>query len=365
MNGSYLTRLPRCERGTMSTTIVAVLTASALIAIGAFFLFSPLIGRTLADKAIEPICLKEAGIRVAVPVQLEKGEFPSIDPVDRSGEVVGTILNKYRVVRRHEFKRMYSAAVYKYVTGIERISDGARLAEMTQFFREGDEVFHGKFCPANISERDLVLATFRMPEGKVATSGTYPNCEGLGTEKIILAKTGSSPATPVKGIKPDIRDPKWQRHLSCQGKTEIDNIYSTVGPGETRLTGTRLLFDGKDGKRCQAQAMAAPDRIICTSDGIYLIGRKTISYHDDISVEKFSVNGSLMLDVSIEQTSQGPGRIVGYQETTDQLAIDFLSIEGERARCQSIVARKSGEFRSTLLPTQQDFSQYLPGCAGL
>ncbi len=360
---SYNSSLDRTAEGRQILGYFFVL-AALIVSVLIFYIVSPFIGKKNADLKIESLCEQEGGIRVVESVQLESREFATIDSVDGQGEVVGNILEKYRVIRRHEFNKIYSAAIYKYTTSIERIADGVRISEMIRFHREGDEFFKGKTCPAGISDHDLVRATFHPPSGQVVSNRDFPSCGESNPKNITLTKAGHALTDSLKNLKPDLKKPMWQREIMCNGKTEIDSVY-TKHSGGTRLTGTRLLFDNSEGMRCQAQAMADPDRIICSRDGIYLIGRKTVSLKDNISIEKFSTNGKLTAKADIEQSDTGYRRIIGYRETGNELAIDYVSFGGSSVECKSIIAKKSKDDEMVLLPAHEDVEQYLPGCARL
>lgn len=342
-----------------------------VFALPVLFFSWPLIQRARVDKAIEPLCAQDGGIRVLEPVRLQRGEFASVLRTQTPSKQVGTILDKYRIIRHHNFIRIDAGPYYKYETHIERISDGHRIAELTTYHRPGDELFHGKSCPASISEADLVAATFLRPNvdsgaGVMAERATdrYTDCPK--TNPAILTLTGTTLMPPIQlgQLRPRTNDPTWARELSCQGKTEISLDY-TKNDSSTRLTATTILFEDSNAKRCIVRAMASPDRIICARDATYLIGRKSTSFHDDISVAKYSKEGALVSIVTLPNTALGPGRIVGYEESAKQFSIEFVAFEGQKATCRKIVADKPQNAVESLLPPRSLFAQNFPGCAGL
>lgn len=120
--------------------------------------------RTLADWEIQPLCKAEGGIRVFEKDHLALGESLTPGSINWSSYDEGRSIGKnFRIKRTHVFMKKYGAAVYKYTAWVERNSDKKRLSELTWYFREGNEIFHGKHCPENPSEQELIFKTLSIP----------------------------------------------------------------------------------------------------------------------------------------------------------------------------------------------------------
>ena len=123
-------------------------------------LLQTLIGRARADRDIQPLCQADGGIRIFEKAQLRPGEAMTIGPTDWAQQNAGRAIGSdYKLRQSYVHMRLHGASVYKYTTWVERTSDQKRLSELTWYFREGDEVFHGKHCPENPSEDNLVRQT--------------------------------------------------------------------------------------------------------------------------------------------------------------------------------------------------------------
>ncbi len=343
----------------------------AVIAVPVVLLGPTLVPRTLADWSIAPMCKADGGIRVYEKIQLGRGKFAVPEETNWAHYDQGRkILDDYRIMKSHVFSRPYGAAVYKYTTWIERISDKKRLSEMTQYFRQGDEMFHGKHCPDDITEKTLIDQTF-IPQGTFDPNRPLP-CRSDITPQIVYLD--SIPALPVKkltNVFPDIRNPLWKQQYNCVGKMESNSTYSEVNPGEIALTGTAILFDSEEGNRCSVSAMASPDRMLCSDDAIWLLGRKTLSSNDDFTIQKYSRHGALVSEVTLKGSSISHGRIIGFYQDSDEIALELVSFVGNKgealcrrfsAKVPQPVFREKENNQENLM---KSIAKWLPGCAGL
>ncbi|MBN8780782.1 hypothetical protein [Thiobacillus sp.] len=343
----------------------------AVFAVPAALLLPILVPRTLADWSIAPMCKADGGIRVFEKIQLGPGKFAVPEETNWAQYNEGRrILDDYRIIKSHAFSKPYGAAVYKYTTWIERISDKKRLSEMTQYFREGDEMFHGKHCPGDITEKTLIDRTF-MP------TGTFDPKKPSSCRNVKAPHTtylDSSPVLPPKkltGVFPKIENPLWKQQYACTGKMESHPTYSEVGVGEIALTGTAIFFDSEEGNRCSVSAMASPDRILCSDDAIWLLGRKSRSQKDNLTIQKYSLHGDLISEVTLKGSAMSGGRIIGFYQDSGEIAIEFLSFVGNQgeALChrfsakvpESIFGKKDGDQEEAI----KLFAKWLPGCASL
>ena len=346
---------------------------TAVFAVPAALLLPTLVPRTLADWSIAPMCQSDGGMRVFEEIQLGPGKLAVPEETNWSKYDEGRrILNDYRIVKSHVFSRPYGAAVYKYTTWIERISDKKRLGEMTQYFREGDEMFHGKHCPSDVSEKTLIDRTF-MPTGTFDPKKPM-SCRNVKTPHI--AYLDSLPVLPPKkltGMFPDIKNPTWKQQYGCIGKIESYSTYSEVSEGSFALTGTAMLFDSEEGNRCSVSAMASPDRILCSDDAIWLLGRKTRSLKDDLTIQKYSRHGALISEVTLKGSGSAisAGRIIGFYQDSGEMAIEFVSFIGNQgeALCHRFAAKAPesvfGEIEREQEKVMKSFGKWLPGCGRL
>ena len=205
----------------------------------------PLIQRYMADWSIKPMCEAGGGIRVFEKVQLEKGKFATPAETNWSAYEQGRlILKDYQIKKTHTFLKLHGAAVYKYITWIERNSDQKRLSEMTQYFRQGDEMFHGKHCLENITEKTLIDKTF-IPLG-IFNPDVMPLCANENSPlSLDIESERLTPAMKLSNIFPDISNPTWKREYHCGSLTESRKTYSRISSSEIMLSGTELLFDAK------------------------------------------------------------------------------------------------------------------------
>lgn len=191
------------------------------------------------------MCEAGGGIRVFEKVQLEKGKFATPAETNWSAYEQGRlILKDYQIKKTHTFLKLHGAAVYKYITWIERNSDQKRLSEMTQYFRQGDEMFHGKHCLENITEKTLIDKTF-IPLG-IFNPDVMPLCANENSPlSLDIESERLTPAMKLSNIFPDISNPTWKREYHCGSLTESRKTYSRISSSEIMLSGTELLFDAK------------------------------------------------------------------------------------------------------------------------
>ena len=336
------------------------------------FFFMPLTQRYMADWSIKPMCEADGGIRVFEKVQLEKGKFATPAQTNWSDYQHGRlILKDYQIKKTHTFLKLHGAAVYKYITWIERNSDQKRLSEMIQYFRQGDEMFHGKHCPENITEKTLIDKTF-ISVGAL-NPDDLPLCasESLSTY-LVFESVRLLPPLKLSNIFPDIGNPTWNRQYHCDSLTESRKTYSRISSSEIRLSGTQLLFDAETGNRCRSIAMSDPDRMVCTDDSIWLIGRKGISYREDLIIQKYSRNGALISETLLKNSTVGkPSRIVGFQENQHEIKVELITYEQKKGDvlCHQISAPKTSitsESASSIdASISKILTELLPGCSGL
>ena len=121
--------------------------------------------RELADAEIDVKCRMECGIRVFQTVTVERSQSRVIGkPTWTTGNMERPVGSDFVLKRSHVFSQPHGVSVYKYTTWLERRSDGKRLSEMTWYFREGDEVFHGKHFPQPpLGIEQLVEQTLMLP----------------------------------------------------------------------------------------------------------------------------------------------------------------------------------------------------------
>ena len=268
--------------------------------------------------------------------------------------------------------RLYGASVTKYTTWIERIDDNKRISEMTQYLREGDEMHHGKFCPNNITEKTLIDQTF-IPQGEFDPDNP-PLCPNeIPSATLNIESVRHTPPERLAGVFIDGELSTWAQQHNCDGRMQMALNYTAVAPGEIRLTGTSILFDPQDGNRCRVVAMASPDRMLCTDDSIWLLGKKSISFKDDVTIQRYSWDGNLIGEVTLKNSSIGePGRIVGFYVKPKELGIEYVTYVGETRKgnmlCHRVTAQESLSERVHGFDEERvnaAFSDWLPGCAGL
>ncbi len=326
--------------------------------------------RKLADKEIAPMCKEDGGIRVFESISLQRGQFATPREEDLSSKDHSRIiLNDYVIKRRSDFWKLQDVSVYKYITWIERISDKKRLSEMIQYFREGDEVFHGKHCPDGITEKSLIDQTF-IPQGNFNPAAPQPcqNNKPPSVEHLVTSKT--LPPKILANVYPN-ETITWKRQYNCEDKMEFNSISKKASNGSIELSGTAILFDAEDGNRCQAIAMADPDRMVCSENAIWLIGRNSFSWKNDISIQKFSRNGNLIAEVILNDTAiPEANRIVGYNEKANEISIEYITYVGNKVDvlCHRLTASKTAspaiDLATDQIKMNELLSKWLPGCSG-
>jgi len=149
----------------------------AAIVLPAGCVLSVTIPRSLADAQIEPKCSSECGIRVFETVPLNSNESRAVGAATLANGIqersVGT---RFILKQSHYFFRPVGTAAYRYTTWIERRSDGKRLSEMIWYFREGDEVFHGRHFPSPPpTEEQLLERTLLHPSAAASPLTEAPH----------------------------------------------------------------------------------------------------------------------------------------------------------------------------------------------
>lgn len=332
-------------------------------------LFGHLIPRHLADLSVAGDCRREGGIRVHEHVQLKPGRFASSPDVLAGGDRGRRrLFDDFVIAGSTTSTSHFGVTVDRHTTRIVRTSDGKILSEMILYFRGGDEVFHGRHCPGGITERDLIDQTFLAPSGLGSRNpGTCANRYATQTITVDLTHYSNT------GTRGNLDTPWWRAgrsapHSGCAGRTEIQPHYEQVAPGETQLTATSLLFDPPSGERCRAFAMASPDRIVCSEHDIRLFGRKTISHGDDLMIQRYSRDGTLVSETVLIGTGRhSRARIVGVREDAQRVSVEFLDPgqDPDHWPCRRTVVEKpvAAANAPVTQPHLAEFvADWLPGC---
>lgn len=117
--------------------------------------------------------------------------------------------------------------------------------------------------------------------------------------------------------------------------------------------------------------MFAPGRILCSQEGIWLIGRKN-SYKDDLAIKKYSWQGSLASEITLKNTAELDIRqIVGFRDEANHFAIEFITKEQEKGlSCKKLIFKNILPGTNERIINLQEetevlFNNWLPGCSGL
>jgi hypothetical protein len=92
--------------------------------------------------------------------------------------------------------------------------------------------------------------------------------------------------------------------VNCDERTRIDRWYDRVGENEIRLVGTRLLFFGHDGNRCQTLAMPDSRRVTCDGKGVSVFGFGHKKVGASRLIQRFSNTGELEIEYEIPEHAQ-------------------------------------------------------------
>lgn len=137
---------------------VGVTISGTLVLLPASCVLSVTIPRSFADADIEPKCKAECGIRVFEKIAVTTEESRSIGKVTFSrGGMEWPVGTDYVLRQSHVFSQPYGVAVYRYATSLEQRMGAKKLGEITWYFRQGDEVFHGKHFPQSPPTKEQLV----------------------------------------------------------------------------------------------------------------------------------------------------------------------------------------------------------------
>lgn len=229
-------------------------------------------GRYKANDETRFRCQKDGGMRVYQKVSLQRGRFPTVIPDEkytRGWIKQGLIYGKYRYDDSYTYEQVYGYTLYRHRTSITSVDDGALVGEMIYYVRQGEPGLPGIVCPEKLSNEKLVNAVFSQ-DGE--QTDPYPVCPPGNPEKNNLPPDSAKLLFGDR-LKSNARDNvEWQRGVGCDERTQIDRWYDKTGENTVGLVGTRLLFFGANGKRCQTLAMPDSRKIFCDDKGVDVFG---------------------------------------------------------------------------------------------
>jgi hypothetical protein len=231
-------------------------------------------GRYKANEEARSRCQKDGGIHVYQKASLQRGRFPTVIPdakYDGGWIKQGLIYGRYRFDDSYTYEQVYGYTLYRYRTSITSVDDGALIGELVYYVRQGEPGLPGITCPEGLQNEKLINAVF-LQEGE--QTDPYPVCHVGSPEKKAIASDTANLLFGEK-LKGNARDNvEWQRGINCDERTKIDRWYDKIGEHEIRLAGTRLLFFGANGNRCQTLAMPDSRQIVCDEKGVTVFGYK-------------------------------------------------------------------------------------------
>jgi hypothetical protein len=286
---------------------------------------SPWLDARKSEAEVRRLCAIDGGVKVYETVPIRPSKFPTIIP-DASLQLwqpkVGTIFGDYRYVEaRGPGMQGHGRTIYRDTVTITRISDGKVMGDLVVYRNEGDEILQGIHCPENMTEQKLIDSVFRVSGDPAPANGVYPTCPGSEHPKtsIALQATWQPIAPPVESPLRLSSGIERDRGISCDNRTKIDSWYGVTGKNTVGLVGTRLLFEGPDGRRCQALAMEGARRVFCSDSGIEVKGLKGTS----ALIQKYSNRGELLNELVVHNVAPTSAlELLNYRESDTEVTVD-------------------------------------------
>ena len=286
---------------------------------------SPWLGARESEAEVGRLCAIDGGEKVYETVPTNPGTFPTIIP-DAGLQVwqpkVGTIFGDYRYVEASgPGMQGHGRTIYRNTVTITRISDGKVMGDLVVYRNEGDEILHGIHCPEKITGQMLIDSVFRVSGDPTPANGVYQTCPGSERPKTSIALQAS-----WQPIEPPAESPlrlsnftERDRGIGCDNRTKIDRWYGVTGKDTVGLVGTRLLFEGMDGRRCQALAMRDARSISCSDSGIEVKGLKGTS----ALTQKYSIRGELLNELEVRNVAPTSAlALLNYRESNTEVTVD-------------------------------------------
>lgn len=286
---------------------------------------SPWLDARESEAEVRRLCSIDGGVKVYETVPTPAGQFPSVIP-DVGRQVwqpdLGTIFGGYRYAETQgPAIRGHGRVIYRNTVTITRISDRKVMGDLVVYRNEGDEILHGIHCPEKVTGQKLIDSVFRVPGNPAPENGVYPTCPGSERPKTSIALQASwqPSARPAESPLQLSSFTERDRGISCDNRTKIDSWYGVTGKDTVGLVGTRLLFEGPDGRRCQTLAMRDARRVSCSESGIEVKGLKGTS----ALFQKYSVRGEFLNELEVRNVAPTSAlALLNFQESGTEVTVD-------------------------------------------
>lgn len=215
----------------------------------------------------------------------------------------------------------HGRTIYRDTITITRINDGKVMGDLVVYRNEGDEILHGIHCPEKVTGQKLVDSIFRVPGDPVPANGIYPTCPGSDRPMTSIAIQASWQliATPAESPLRVSSFAERDRGVGCDNRTKIDSWYGVTGKDTVGLIGTRLLFEGPGGRRCQALAMRDARGVSCSDSGIEVKGLKGTS----ALIQRYSIRGELLNELEVRNVAPTSTlALLNYRESNTEITVD-------------------------------------------
>jgi hypothetical protein len=332
-------RLNLNESPAMGRSLTGATAVTALVALLALQGCTAVLNARESEAEVQRMCALDGGLRVYEKVPTAPGRFPTVIP-DAGLQVwqpkAGAIFGNYRYeeVRGPGMQvQGRGRFIYRDTVTITRISDGKVMGELVSYRDEGDEILHGIRCPEKVFSQKLIDSVFEVPGDPASENDVYPTCPGSDHPKTTTSLQTSS----WQECKPDAVSAPYmannttrKRGVDCDERTKIDDWYDKTGKDSVGLVGTRLLFEGPDGHRCQALAMRFARRVKCSESGIEVRGLKGAS----AVTQNYSSRGELLSELEVRGAAPASATaLLDYRETAAAVTVDTAQFQN-----QSLVA---------------------------
>lgn len=280
---------------------------------------SPWLDARESEAEVRRLCAIDGGVRAYGTVPTHPGNFPTIIP-DTGLQVwqpkAGTIFGDYRYVETPgPGMRGHGRTIYRDTVTITRVNDGKVMGDLVVYRNEGDEVLQGTHCPEDVSGQKLIDRVFEVPGDPLPANGAYPTCPGSDRPKTSITLQASWQPTEHPT---ELSSLGARSGSGCDNRTKIDDWY-VASKDTVSLAGTRLLFEGPSGRRCQALAMRDRREVSCSDSGIEVKGLKGSS----VLVQRYSIKGELLMDLEIRDVAPTSTlRLLNYRESSTEITID-------------------------------------------
>lgn len=286
---------------------------------------SPWLDARKSEAEVRRLCAIDGGVKIHETVLTEPGRFPTIIP-DVGLQVwqpkAGTIFGDYRYAEtRGPGIRGHGRTIYRDTVTITRIKDSKVMGNLVVYRNEGDEILHGIHCPEKVTGQKLIDSIFRVPGNPAPENDVYPTCPGSERPQatVALQATWRLSASPAESPMQLSSFTERDRGIGCDNRTKIDSWYGATGKNSIGLVGTRLLFEGPDGRRCQALAMRDARRVFCSESGIEVKGLKGTS----ALLQKYSVRGELLNELEIRNVAPTSAlALLNFNESGTEVTVD-------------------------------------------